>query len=60
MKDDLPLEYGDTPRLAASTALAIVFGILLHRIFFLVAAVIALIAPIRWLLEAARPHEPAA
>jgi hypothetical protein len=61
MKDDALLEYADTPRLALWTGLAIALGIILHRIFFLLAAVIALIAPMQKLLEWLRQHhQPAA
>ncbi len=37
MKTEPSLEYAETPRLAIWRAVAIAFGILLHRVFFLVA-----------------------
>ena len=55
------LEYAESPRIAISAAAAVALGLLLHRVFFLIAAVIVLIAPIRWLVEWLRKHEePAA
>ena len=56
MKDNTS-EYADPPRLALWTGLAIALGIILHRIFFLVAALVALVAPLRWLVEWLRKHE---
>ena len=45
MKTEPSLEYAETPRLAIWTAVAIAFGLLLHRVFFLVALMIALLTP---------------
>ena len=51
MKDDTSLEYAETHRIALWTAIAVALGILLHRIFFLVALATALLAPVGLLLK---------
>lgn len=43
------LEQADPSRLAIWTALTLALGIVLHRIFFLVALGLALVAPFGWL-----------
>ena len=43
--------------IALFTAIAIVLGLLLDRIFFLCAILIALIAPLSWLSQWLRKHE---
>ena len=53
MKTNESFEYAETYRIALWTALAVALGILVHRIFFLVALVAALIAPLGLL----RKHE---
>lgn len=58
MKTD-SLEHADPPRLALWTGLALALGIVLHRIFFLAAAALALAAPISRLFEWLRKHEQA-
>ena len=45
------LEHAETSRLALSAGVAVALGLILHRIFFLAAAAIALIAPVAWLIE---------
>ena len=55
MKNDIP-ESHDAPRIALWGAIAIALGILLHRVFFLIAVVIVLIAPLGWLAEWLRKH----
>ena len=57
MKTEPPLEYAETPRLAIWTAVAIAFGLLLHRVFFLVALMIALLTPFNWFMEWLRERE---
>ena len=60
MKDEASLEYAETHRIALWTAIAVAFGILLHRLFFLAALAIALVAPVGWLWkreqQTARTH----
>lgn len=45
------LEYAEPPRTALWTSLAIALGIVLHRLFLLVALAIALSASFRWLID---------
>ena len=59
MEDETLLEYAESPRAAIWAGIAIALGIILHRIFFLVAAVIVLIAPLGWLAEWLRKQENA-
>lgn len=51
------LEYADSPRVALCAGLAIALGIVLHRVFFIVAAMIALAAPFGWLIAKVREAE---
>ena len=50
MKTDA-LEYAESPRAALWAGIAIALGLVLHRVFFLVAAIIALTGPVGWLLN---------
>ena len=59
MKDETLLEHAESPRMAIWAGIAIALGIILHRIFFLLAAVIVLIAPLGWLVEWLRKQEDA-
>lgn len=45
------LEYADSLRMALWTSLALALGIVLHRLFLLVALAIALSASFRWLID---------
>ena len=53
MKTD-SLEYAESPRAAIWAGVAIALGIVLHRVFFLIAAMIALAGPFGWLLNRIR------
>ncbi len=57
MKTEPSLEYAEMPRLAIWTAVAIAFGLLLHRVFFLVALMIALLTPFNSLMEWLREQQ---
>ena len=46
------LEYAELPRVALWTGLAVGLGIVVHNVFFLIAAMIALTVPFRWLRAA--------
>lgn len=43
------LEYAELPRVVLWTGLAVGLGIVVHNVFFLIAAMIALTVPFRWL-----------
>ncbi len=51
------LEYAESPRAAIWTGLAIALGLVFHRVFFLVAAAIALAIPFGWLISKIREIE---
>jgi hypothetical protein len=51
------LEFADPPMMAMWTGLAIGLGLVVDKIFFLVAAIIALVRPIGWLINRHRQAE---
>lgn len=57
MHDDTSLEHADGPRLSLWAAVALALGLLVHRAFFLLAALLVLVAPIGWLIEWLQKHE---
>ena len=50
MKTNSP-EYAELPRVALWTGLAVGLGIVVHNVFFLIAAMIALSVPFGWLID---------
>ena len=51
------LEYAGAPEVALRTGLAIGLGIVVHNVFFLIAAMIALSIPFGWLVNWLREPE---
>ena len=45
------LEYAGVPKVALWTGLAVGLGIVVHNVFFLIAAIIALSVPFGWLID---------
>ena len=51
------LEYAEVPKVALWAGLAVGLGIVVHDIFFLIAAMIALSVPFGWLIDWVREAE---